>query len=176
MEVWRYDLLSGRRDSLPLGAGICSDIRSPQFNNLVHVTLHADQAWRPRYALPTAFNELGPAPMVPADQPYAFHAITFVVWMDDGTFEPHERSNDSSCVFRCPVNHAHADGPALCSRSYQCVQLLQPPDDARSLSNLIVAAIRVLLPSPSSVLMDLLRNVGVFNCTQRGGWAISLAI
>ena len=68
MEVWRYDLLTGRRDRLPLSAGIRSDIRGPHFNNLIHVTLHADQAW-------PAFNELLPAPMIPADHPYALSGM-----------------------------------------------------------------------------------------------------
>ena len=76
-----------------------------------------------------------------------------------------------------PCIARRSDAPyegSLGPRSYQCVQLLQPLATARSISNLIVAAIRAMLPGPSSILMDLLRNVGVYAYTTRGGVELSV--
>ena len=57
-DIWRYDNYTGQRTLLPLGVDIRSEVRNSQFYNLIHFTLHASTAFRPRFTLPAAFNEL----------------------------------------------------------------------------------------------------------------------
>jgi len=53
-------------------------------------------------------------------------------------------------------------------------QLLQPQANARSITNLIAAAIQVMLPGPSAILRELLRNVGIFAFSVPGDVSLSV--
>ena len=105
--------------------------------------------------------------------PFAFHVITFVLWMDNGQYDPHRRpqGNYAPCITRSSDPRSEASS---LPRSFQCVQLLQPLAASRSISNLVIAAIRAMLPEPSSILLDLLRNVGVYAATTNGGVQLSI--
>ena len=115
--------------------------------------------------------------MVPADQPDAVHVAKFWVMFADGDAVHPEALHDGG-----PYLQRSGNAPNSSSRRhtrprfYEIIQAVRPLPTVVDISDLIVSFVAAMPHGPSMVMFELLRNVGEFTTTERGGVSVDMAV